>query len=265
MTITYNDLRDRIGDKLGYGVSRSNWSSDSTRAERVERVLEDGLRDFFNPPALPNEMEQHQWSFLSPVVQFPLAAGVYRYVLPANFSMLQGSPTFVPGDDTVFPPLEVTGAELLRYRLQQDDSSSRPRACAVQLASADEAGGTRYELLVFPVPDAAYVLDLPYRINPTLPGEDLSVPLGGQPHEQTLIESCLAAAEMFDEFASGVHQQKYMMRLKASVSHDRQAVSPFNLGVNGDNSDRNYGFNESQWRASLGGLGVTYGGVFPDG
>lgn len=264
MPLTYDDLRDRIGDKLGYGVSSSSWSGDSEKATRIERILVDGLRRFFDPEVMQGDAEQHQWSFVCPTIQITLTAETYRYVLPKNFSMLNGNPCFAPGEDSVYPPLEVTGPEQLWYSLQQDDAAGRPRICAVTLASASEASGSRYELLLYPNPDDDYVLMLPYRINPVFPGQDESVPLGGQPHEMTIIEACLAEAEAFDEFSNGIHEQRFQARLRTSISHDRQAVSPYNLGVNRDNSDgQPLGRGMERWPISS--TVVTYQGLVVDG
>lgn len=260
MSITYDDLRDIIGDQLGYGVSSASWSANSDKTTRIERCLEGGLRRFYNPEA------PHQWSFLFPVKDMQFEAGVYRYVLPADFAMLQTGhcPTYAPGDDSIWPPLAVTGAEVLWYRLQMDTASGRPRECAVQLATVSESVGTRYELLVYPVPDDAYVIKLPYQINPTIPGHDESVPLGGQPHEQTLIEACRAEAEAFDEFSDGRYEQRFMQRLQASIAHDQLVTMPFRLGQNIDRSDRYNTMNEADARAYMTSLSVTYNGSVPD-
>lgn len=261
MSITYDELRDYIGDKLGYGVSSASWSADNTRAERVERILVNGLRRVFDPDVLDGEPEQHQWSFLEVVKRITLVAGQWHYTLPADFSVLKGDPVFAPGEDTIYPPLEVTGAEQLRY-LIQSSGTGRPTMCAIQLASADEGIGTHYQLLLYPTPDEAYALSLPYRINPTIPGLAGSVPLGGQPLEQTLIEACLAEASSFDEFDDGRHEIRFKERLRAAISHDRQVSSPFNLGYNRDASDCYVRTDEQRLNPAL---VVTYNGEVVDG
>lgn len=257
MAITYDQLRDRIGDKLGYGVSSTSWSANSTKSLRVERILADGLRRFFDPPVTPS----HQWTFLTKIGSLTTASGVYSYVLPSDFSMLEEAPTYAPNDETLWPPFNVTGAELLRYRLQQDSTSGRPLECAVQVASVTEAVGTRYELLVWPVPDDEYVIQLPYKINPTIPGADESVPLGGQPHERTVIAACMAECEVFDEFSDGKAEGLFQAALAASIAHDHRSVMPFNLGVNGDNSD--LVGHRAEGRQYMQNMYVSYNGLSP--
>lgn len=261
MGVTYDDLRDIIGDQLGYGVSSTSWSADATKTERIERCLEGALRRFYVPDV------PHQWTFLFPVKDMPLVEGVYRYVLPADFAMLQTShkPTFAPGEDAIFPSLDIMGPETLWYMLQQDESAGRPRICAIQLATAVDGIGTRYELLVYPVPDTDYILKLPYQINPIIPGADGAVPLGGQPHEQTVIEACRAEAEAFDEFSNGRYEQRFQQRLAASIAHDQIVAAPFTLGVNRDASDGYTGLSQAEERAYLQNLSTTYNGTVPDG
>lgn len=232
--MTYDDVRDRIGDALGYGLSKSAWSGDSNRVERVERILEMGLGRFYNPPVLPGERERWQWSFLTPTVNLQLETGVSTYDLPQNFVMFEGALTHAPGVTILYPKIRETGAERVRYELQNSGATGRPFMYGVRVKNNSGVGGTQWEMVVYPIPDEDYQVQGAMRINPVVPGADGDLPLGGQPHDQTVIEACLAEWELFDEYAGQAHQIRFMECLISSVSHDRNVSSPKAVGYFGD-------------------------------
>ena len=59
--------------------------------------------------------------------------------------------------------------------------------------------------------------------------------LGGVPHSETLLASCLDIAELRDDDTLGTHSAKFIQRLAASVAQDR-ANGPTELGYNADSS-----------------------------
>ena len=70
----------------------------------------------------------------------------------------------------------------------------------------------------------------PYNLSPSKP-----YPLGGQPHAETLIASCLAAAELKLNDEQGPHYADFIEKLRSSVSIDRR-MNLHTLGYNGDGS-----------------------------
>lgn len=241
--MTYDDLRDRIGDALGYGLSVANWTANATKTERVERILLAGLNRFFQPPVLPGEVERHRWTFLTPTRPFSLVAGDYLVSLPAGFAGFTGPLTYAPGVSVLYPPIQEYGAERVRYELQATGATGRPTIFGVRVESdAVDDDATRWEMLVFPTPDQDYTVYGEYKINPVYPTAAGDIPIGGQPHEQTLIEACLAEWEMFDEYAGQAHQMRFMECLISSVSEDRRMTAPKALGYNGDPGAYRTGF-----------------------
>ena len=79
------------------------------------------------------------------------------------------------------------------------------------------------------------------------------------PHAETILESCLAIAEQRMENQSGIHSQKFVERLTASVAHDKQYYTPERGGYNADRSDHGY-MSENEFRRYFGDV-VDYGGV----
>lgn len=256
MAITFDYLRALIGDKLGYGYAKSNWSSSAQKTEIVERILKAGLSRFYDPPAMP---EKHHWSFLTPTLSIDLIDGQYAYDLPTYFVSFE-SPLFpAPGNSDWYPAIENIGAEGVQRRLAANDDEGVPCAFGVRTKHSQTVGVTSWELIVHPVPNTTYQVKAITKINPTLPGQDGDVPLGGQPHDQTLIEACLAECELFDELPDRSHHQRFMECLQSSISHDRHVSGARTLGYNGDPSNNRW--QNAPWNDYWNIPPVTYQGV----
>ena len=227
-------LKRLVGRHRMFGPHPSGWSHKQLR--EVELAVETGLRKFSSPPVLPGERYAHDWSFLRPLATLHTASGQYLYDLPRDFAMLHGPLTFAPGASAIYPSLQLVGEHQIRSRLQRSEATCRPEMAAVVMKSADSAVGTLYELYLWPVPNDDYEIQFRYSINPEALADDAALPLGGQPHVQTIIEACLSSA---DEQSSGAsnHTAMYLERIVASVSHDRSVCSPDTLGYNRDFSD----------------------------
>lgn len=246
MAITYDNLRERIGDKLGYGYTKSNWSSVTIKTQRVERILLSALSRFYDPIILPGESEKHQWSFLIEDTTIPLVDGVWAYDLPENFSSFEGGLTYAPGTSVIYEPVSIIGEQDVMRELQSSNVQGRPCVAAVRhKAGSGEIGVTQWEIIFAPTPGDDYVLSGSMRINAVYPGATGEVPLGGQPHSQTLIEACLAECEIFDELADTVHNQRFLECLASSISHDRNVTCPQIAGKVRDPSDM-YRFDRSK-------------------
>lgn len=235
LTVTKNDLLRHIGRKLGYNRTPSSFTS--TQSTDATDVLNNALRRFYEPDILPGERDKWQWSFLFPTKRFQFTANEWRFVLPADFAMLNGPITYARGEDTVYPSIEIVGPQHIYTRQQQDDSAGRPRIAAVQVKTVDQVATTRHELIVYPTSDDDYEVSLSYKVNPFSLDYDTALPLGGQAHVQTIIAACMAECAAFDELTDGQDEARFIERLRASISHDRQVFAPETLGVNRDRSD----------------------------
>lgn len=250
-------LQRLVGIEMKYGPHRGAWTH--RQMQEVDLVLQMGLRKFYAPPAVAGERSSHEWSFLDASGSVTLVADTYTYDLPDDFAMLaEPTLTFQQGSSVLYPPLPVVGEYQIRQRLQRTDASARPDMCAIRVKQPDASEGTRYEILFWPIPDQAYTLDFRYSINPYLLDDHTTLPLGGQPHMQTVIEAVLSAAE--DRMGRpGPHTDMFLQRLAWSVAHDQKASAPHRLGMNVDMSDYPYG-RFTSWHDCDENI-VTYNGV----
>jgi hypothetical protein len=220
---------------MNHGPNPHSWTHG--QAAEINENLRQGLRGFYNPKVLPGEKYSHQWTFLRQVHRMTLVAGQWKYKLPASFAMFDGSLHYPPGSSTLYPSLTIMAPESIRSELQRSaEATGRPVIAAFEASATDKTRGTIWELLVFPVPDQDYPVDVKWKVNAQSLGEDVDLPLGGQPHAQTLIASCLSATESYLK-SGATRRREFEDHLLTSVSHDRMQGAPDTVGYIGDSSD----------------------------
>jgi len=188
-----------------------------------------------------------------------LQSGVYIYDLPEDFGGIDSPMTYAPGQNVIYPPIEIIGEHHIR-RLQQASTQAdgRPTRAGFRQKNGIAEGGTRYEILFWPVPDESYELQYRYRV---APGQSVKVIHGGDAHYQTLLEAIRAAADNILRRRQRPHEAMFMERLQASVAYDQQLAAPKQMGYNRDGSDRpGYDIFDDSHRFGYSENAVTYNG-----
>ena len=221
-----------IGKEMNYGPHPRRWKHN--QKSHVLELLRTGLRDFYTPQVLPGKLNQHSWSFLRPTYLLTLVVGQYEYDMPDDFNAVRGSIQYTANTNAFLPRIDVTNENRVKELLAiSTDTFIGPTVAAFRVKAADQAvegTGTRWEMLIAPVPSGGEAIEIPYSVNPYQLSDDVSLPMGGQPHAQTLIESCLAAAEVARGDGKKDHQAKFLLKLQASISHDEQATCAMTQG-----------------------------------
>lgn len=253
-SIKLSDLRKAVGYYCGYGRGAlSAWSTE--QLEDIDDFIDGGLRQFYQPPILPNEMRSHAWSFLKPVRTLTTTADDADIAMPDDVSSIIGDMTYA---STVFSgSVRQVGEEALRMtQTGTDGSSGKPCVFCVRPDTAAGNIGQRWTITFHPTPDAAYVLT--YKYNWMMPklSDDRPFPVGGMIHSETIRQSCIAYAEYKKDSQRGLEYARFLERLAASVSFDRD-LNPDTLGVISDNSDAQ----EFGMRTFEDSNGTTYNGV----
>lgn len=199
-------------------------SVDSEQLANLNDIIKSGLRNFYLPPILPGERVQHNWSFLRPVWHMQLVGDKGDYDLPDDFGGFVSDLYY--SDYVIDAPLKETGIGiLLGYRSTSTSSvplAAQPTQFAVHAQPTEGTTPQRLTISFYPIPDQSYELIGQYEINPYNLAADAAYPMGGQPHAETLIESCLAAAERMMDDQIGLHNAQFMQRLQASIYYDRK-------------------------------------------
>ena len=232
LSVSRQDILRLIGQYLGWNQSYALWSAG--QMQRAEDIVASGLRQFYTPPILPGERTIHKWSFLSPWATLGLQADKGDYDLPDDFGGLDDELTFISDTVGSCPIQLVSEAEIRRRRqVEGNDVTGYPTmACIVPVAS-DGDDPQRWMISFRPIPGGDYELQFRYRSNPFQLSPSKPYPLGGQPHAETLISSCLAAAELKMNDEQGPYYADFVEKLRSSVALDR-SINLQTLGYNGD-------------------------------
>lgn len=227
-----SDLRSHVGHYCGYGRGvLSAWTAG--QLEDIDSYIDGGLRQFYWPPILPGETKAHVWSFLTPATTLATVASTATVELPATVSAVMGDMTY--SSDGYFMVVRSISEELLRrYQSANEDTTGRPLYYCLRSNTPSGNIGQRLIVTFHPTPDAAYTLNYRYQwVMPKL-SDDLEFPMGGPVHAETCKQSCLAYAELRKADQVGPENVRFMQRLAASVSLDRELIPDSQGMIQGD-------------------------------
>lgn len=241
LSISRTDLVRYVGRFLGYGTG----TLDTEQTQDVTDCIDRGLRQFYQPPVLEGEGQSHTWSFMKPVMEIGIAVNQRALQLPDDFGgFLESFLYFAPQDDA-WQKLPIVGiGQILNERQFDSDTNTTtgvPELAAVVPIGSDGTNGQRFALELWPSTDSTYTIRGQYYSNPYQISTSKPYPLGGQPHAETLIESCLAIAEQMLNDEIGLHTSKFTVQLRTSISHDRRMTGTKHFGYNADRSGRGGG------------------------
>jgi len=157
-------------------------------------------------------------------------------------------------------PVKRVGANDIRAGRSTTTGYPAVAAIRAKTADFDNTDGQRFEVMVSPLADGAYVLGYSYYI---LTAKDLDTtdkyPLGGQVHGQAILDCCIAAARyLFQDMPLGEYKNTIRAAISDSIVSDEQ-LAPTHLGYNADRSDSR----STSWRND-GDWHVLVNGVLPD-
>lgn len=153
------------------------------------------------------------------------------YRLPDDFGGQMGTITFDNTDrGGMLAEIAIRAESYVRTMRLRSDRMGHPVYGAIRPVILDQTVGQRFELCVWPTPTTLCRVWAPYLVQYRNLTHQTPYPLGGQAHADTIMELCLAAAELWRNGEPGPHTMMGMRRLAASVSFDRQATAPGNLG-----------------------------------
>lgn len=242
----YADLMNRVSMFLGFGNDYTALSADD--AAECDAAVQSGVRQFYFPPV------DHQWSFLHPVTTMSIDSQTED--CPWYFGGIYGDVSYTDNTATV---VQVVSEPQIQKLIMARPYTARPQYVCVRQKAQDgnDSGATpnlQYELVFWPTPDTTYTIRLQYvalvqKLSATYPYH-----LGGVAHTETVLASCLAAAEQMQDDEVGIHSARFQQRLMASVESDRRATTPH---YGGTMTDASIEFEGSSWTRAV---GVTYGG-----
>jgi hypothetical protein len=230
LSVTKDELDSEVGHFLGYGYGDNFGDVAWTDRQRVtiDRVVKEGLSWVY--------FSKHQWSFLKPITEIPILESNAIVELPSDFASLDRDSMFLVGVEKQRCRLVLT-ANLRAEQALYPTRTGAPELAQVEpVKPGGRAEGQRWQLRVFPTPDAAYTLQLSYYVAPNTLSFARPHPYGGAQIATTLKAACLAAAELSQDDTRGPRYEHFQESLLDAISVD-QRNKPGLLGYNADRSD----------------------------
>ena len=237
LTLGYGDFSKEVGHLIGWGRDTAAYTTD--QASIISDIIASGLRQFYFPAPIQPEVVGHQWSFLSPAAELTLADATSDYDLPDDYGSLRGEITYQTETGLLTVHLTSEGAVRV-MRQANSDSSGRPVYAAIRPKAKTTTASVKWEILFYPTPDSAYVLDYRYNVLPNKISTTDAYPYGGAAYSECILQSCLAVAEERANGQPGAHLALFKDLLNAAISVDSRATGAsgsITLGYNGDRSD----------------------------
>lgn len=232
LAYTYSDMLTEVSKWVGYGDDTSNLTTGEEND--CDAIIQEGYRQFLTPPILPPSHTSHVWSFLTPKTTFTTTADDYDYNLPQDFaSMAEVNMTI--SSSSIYSPILVRSESVIRDKRRLSTDTGTPTIAAVRPRAHAGVTGQRWELLLYPTPDAAYTVEYRYTVLAHKLSTSYEYPVGGMQHAKTILDSCLAVAELRKNDIRGPMWDAFITSLAASVSRDMN-IYPKELGYNSDPS-----------------------------
>ena len=230
LAVGYEELTGVVARFLGYDPA----SLTEAQASEVDSCIQAGIRNFYYPPRMEGVDETYEWSFLRQTCSVQTSANVGDYRMADGFGKVRGD-IYFGGDDIEMRPLAVVSiGQLLAFRRR--DVKGPPKFAAFRFKQAYGTSGQFVELMLYPVPDRAYLLEFggeadTGRISATKP-----FPLGGPSFSELVTESCLAIAEQRSNDEAGLHTENFRNLLVSMIAKDRSRSGAW-FGRVGDRPD----------------------------
>lgn len=227
LTKVFTDYQAEVGFSLNYGRTAANWSAAQTSF--VAAIIRAGITRFYTAK---------KWKFLRVLGTVATVAGTQTYTMPDDFSGMESDPTYAAG--TVGPIINEVMEEEIRLWNESNTSNSKPYAYAVRpITQAVGAAAQRYQMMLYPIPNAVYTLTYRYRKMPDNIDATNIYAYGGMEVSEALLETMLGVAQ---HRAYGVPEAVAMEvanRLtEAAWAKDKTFASPGVLGVMGAREGR---------------------------
>lgn len=225
---------------LAHGT-RDTSSLTSEEQANIDSIIRNGLRKFYYPQIV-NAQYNHDWSFLKPVFTLVTVSGKSDYTQEGDFGGLAGDLQFSPDDNQGGPILKVPENTILEMRSWSTDTSGAPSHYAERPVRSGGLESQRWQIMLWPEPDGEYELKGRFRVSPNALTATQKYPYGGVEHAQTILEACLAEAEIQIDRQPGPHSTAFLTALAASIAYDQRGHSPDYLGYNGNRRRNNNPF-----------------------
>lgn len=235
LTLTFDELQKQVADFMNGTRILKRINPDET--ERLNAVIFNGLRRFYYPAMLSVDMA-HDWSFLTTNFDLFTQPGVSDYTMPFDFGGAIGPLHHDPADNIRTSVTKVAPNKILWQRQANVTIVNWPTMYAETPIHTGGRSSTRWTVMFWPTPAAQYHFHGRMRIQPLAPNGTQMYLYGGPEHSQTILEACLAEAEMKIDGQPGPHANAFKECLLTSIMLDASMHGAELIGYNGDGDER---------------------------
>jgi hypothetical protein len=235
LDLTYTDFLRHTGQFLGYGWDSGRWTRDQTAV--ADDLVQAGWRQFCRPPIgapPPSDNKNappappHRWSFMVKKTTLNIGSPTVQYDMATDFGgeligdMTYPSPALAANKEV---GVKLVSDDLIRDLYQGTITSVTDAPQYVSISPKTGTGVARqvWQAHFYPIPNASFTLTYQYYAVPLRLTAAAPYPLGGVDHAETILASCLAAAEERMRPESQTFRQRFQARLAASIQADAKA------------------------------------------
>lgn len=222
LELTYSEVYTRISEYLG--LTAFNTAPTSTDLTRCKTIAERGYRRFLWPIDLESKLP-HYWSFLRKQGQLSTVINKWQYALPEDFINFVIGPKFRAGENYSNPELKPQSVIVANRTIST--TAGLPKYYSLVNTAFDKETGYYKELWLDPKPDVVYNYYYTYIFSPDKPENSTDLFVGGAIAAETILQCCLAAAELqekpeqLQQGQAGYQEAKAAEMLQVLIRNDR--------------------------------------------
>lgn len=233
--ITLDELNIIVANDRGYSLDAKKWNPKQLYA--INDIVVSGVAQVYFAPPIGDDKVAPDWTWLKPISEIALKTGAKTVTLPNDFGNFNGG-VAVKSDTTTTQPwwLQWRNEGVLLELYQATPLMSGPPMYVADVATrvVQAPTGQLRELMVFPLPDQDYILQVRYSINPDRLSGAKPYAYGGAQIRELYIASVLAVAERrYDLIDDGPATKHFNRMLMMAISQDNKN-RPQSLGYNGN-------------------------------
>jgi len=224
LSLQFSELYTKISEYLGltsYGTAPTG-----TDLTRCKDIAYRGYRRFLYP--IDSAARKiYLWSFLRKEAALTTVNSKWKYELPPDFVSLAVGFKFNNAEN--YPPLELKPESFLANLRSMSVATAIPRYCSIVNGKFDKETGLNKELRMFPAPNAALTYYYTYIFIPDKPDTSTDLLVGGAIAAETILQCCIAAAELQEKpeqlqaGQAGYQETKAQQMLQSLIEIDRQS------------------------------------------
>lgn len=225
LELQFSEVYTKVSEFLG--LTSYSTAPTGTDLTRCKDVVYRGYRRFIFPIDMTTK-KPHFWSFLRKEGTLITTSSKWKYTLPTDFVCLAEGFRFTNAENS--PPLELKSEGFIMDMRSLSTTTAIPRWCAIVNGAFDVETGFIQELKLFPTPNAVLTYYYNYIFNPDKPVNATDLLVGGTIASETILQCCIAAAELqekpeqLQQGQAGYQETKAQEMLQILIQHDKKLL-----------------------------------------